>query len=98
MITITIPATSFDYFDMDKVYARQGLGELLSLHCKLRDQAYAEISRFPAKHIERAYATTRVIFDEAVERGLRAAAEQLVATYPQIKAEVQALVDAGEWR
>ena len=95
MITITIPATSFDYTDMDTVYAQQGLSELLNLHCKLRDQAYAEIS-FPAEHIERAYATTRVIFDEAVDRGLRGAAEQLVAAYPQIKAEVQALVDAGE--
>ena len=93
---ITIPATSFDYADMDTAYAQQGLGWLLSLHCRLRDQAYAEISHFPAEHIERAYATTRVVFDDAIERGLRAAAEQLVATYPQIKAEVQALVDAGE--
>lgn len=96
MTSITIPTTSFDYTDMEAVYASQGLEWLLDLHCKLRDQAYAEISRFPANLIDSAYATTRLIFDEAVEDGLRDAAEQLVAAYPQIKVEVQALVDAGE--
>lgn len=96
MTTIQIPATSFDYIDMLVAYSAQDCLGLLDLHCKLRNQAYAEVCNFPADRIERAFATTRVVFDLAVEDGLGEVAEQLCASYPQIKAEVQALVNAGE--